>query len=63
VLGLDETLRVLVSTAFTARTTAGRAIYDLHHRSLSPRPGTPTPASAHIAWHKREVFKAHPLTV
>jgi putative restriction endonuclease len=62
VLGLDAKLRVLVSTAFTARTDAGRAVYDLHHRALSPRPGTPAPAPAHIAWHSREVFKAQPLT-
>ena len=62
VLGLDPGLRVLVSTAFTARTGAGRAVYDLHHRTLSPRPGTTSPAPAHIAWHAREVFKAQPLT-
>lgn len=62
VLGLDTELRVLVSTAFTARTNAGRTVYDLHHRTLSPRPGTPAPAPAHIAWHAREVFKAQPLT-
>lgn len=62
VLGLDSELRILVSIAFTARTNAGRAVYDLHHRSLSPRPGTPAPAPAHIAWHAREVFKAQPLT-
>jgi putative restriction endonuclease len=62
VLGSDAGLRVLVSTAFTARTNAGRAVYDLHHRALSPRPGTPVPAPAHIAWHTREVFKAQPLT-
>lgn len=61
-LGLDAGLRVLVSSAFTARTDAGRAIYGLHQRRLSPRPGTPTPALDHIAWHTREVFKAQPLT-
>jgi putative restriction endonuclease len=62
VLGLDADLRILVSSAFTARTAAGRAVYDLHHKSLSPRPGTPTPALMHIDWHKREVFKGHPIT-
>lgn len=62
VLGLDADLRVLVSAAFTARTAAGRAVYDLHHQRLSPRPGTPPPAEVHIEWHAREVFKSRPLT-
>lgn len=61
VLGLDTDLRVLVSAAFSARTSAGRAVYDLHRRPLAPRPGTPTPAPDHIGWHAREVFKGHPL--
>lgn len=61
VLGLDADLRILVSSAFTARTPAGRSVYELHQQSLSPRPGTSTPAPAHIDWHRREVFKAHPL--
>lgn len=62
VLGLDAGLRVQVSAAYTTRTPAGRAIYDLHHRPLAPRPGTQTPAPVHIAWHTREVFKSRPLT-
>ena len=63
VLGLDAGSRILVSSAFTARTSAGQAVYDLHHKSLSPRPGTPTPATPHIDWHTREVFKSRPLMV
>lgn len=60
-LGLDDELRVLVSTAFTARTAVGRAVYELHGHRLSPRPGTQLPAAAHVAWHAREVFKGVPL--
>lgn len=62
VLGLDAGLRIVVSSAFTARTPAGRAVYELHDRQLSPRPGTEPPARPHIEWHAREVFKADPLT-
>lgn len=61
VLGLDMRLHILVSAAFTARTSAGRTIYELHQRPLSPRPGTLTPSPAHIKWHIREVFKGDPL--
>ncbi|MGE5289876.1 MAG: phosphorothioated DNA-binding restriction endonuclease [Micromonosporaceae bacterium] len=61
-LGLDARLCILVSAVFTARTAAGRAIYDLHGRELSPRPGTPTPAESHVAWHTHEVFKGQPLS-
>jgi putative restriction endonuclease len=60
-LGLDDSLRVQVSAAFTARTTAGRALYDLDGRPLSPRPGTSVPAAEHVSWHRREVFKGQPL--
>lgn len=62
VLGLDKRLRVLVSKTFSTRTDAGRAVYALHHRVLSPRPGTTVPSPDHIAWHAREVFKPEPLT-
>lgn len=62
VLGLDAGLRILVSSAFTARTETGRAVYGLHYRALSPRPGTPVPASAHVDWHTCEVFKSRPLS-
>lgn len=61
ILGLDQEPRILVSVAFNARTPAGRAVYELHQRLLSPRPGTPSPAPAHIDWHTREVFKGSPL--
>ena len=61
-LGLDAALRVRVSSTFTARTEAGRAVYDLHDRELRPRPGTRLPDPAHIAWHVREVFKGEHLT-
>jgi putative restriction endonuclease len=60
-LGLDLNLRVLVSAVFTARTSAGRAVYELHGRLLCPRPGTITPSADHITWHTREVFKGKPL--
>jgi putative restriction endonuclease len=61
VLGLDTGLRVLVSDVFTARTGAGRAVYDLHGRELQPRPGTAAPAGGHVSWHASEVFKGRPL--
>jgi putative restriction endonuclease len=61
VLGLDAAMRVQVSAVFTARTAAGRAVYDLHGRELQPRPGTTLPASRHVCWHTREVFKGQPL--
>ena len=60
-LGLDPDMRVLVSATFSARTIAGRAVYDLHGRTLRPRLGTLLPSAAHVAWHAREVFKGLPL--
>lgn len=61
VLGLDPSLRVHVSEVYTARTTAGRALYSLHGHSLQARPGTVRPGAQHVAWHRREVFKGQPL--
>jgi putative restriction endonuclease len=61
VLGLDQRLRIQVSTRFSARTQAGRAVYDMHGRVLSPRPGTVVPVAAHVSWHARQVFKGEPL--
>ncbi len=60
-LGLDVDLRVVVSTRFSARTPAGRTVYDLHGCGLSARPGTALPAAAHVSWHARQVFKGEPL--
>lgn len=62
VLGLNLGLEVQVSASFSARTTAGRAVYDLHGLPLKPRPGTLVPAAEHLAWHRREVFKGEPLS-
>ncbi len=61
VLGLTEALRIEVSDAFSARTDAGRRLYDLHGRALAPRPGTDPPATAHVRWHRRQVFRGRPL--
>ncbi|OZV82996.1 restriction endonuclease [Micromonospora echinospora] len=62
VVGLDRALRIEVSDTFTARTPAGRAVYELHGREVHPRrPGHTGPAAEHITWHRREVFKGTPL--
>jgi len=61
VLGLDDDLGVIVSQRFSARTPSGRAVYDLHGRTLDPRPGTEPPAGKHVEWHRRQVFQALPL--
>ncbi|WNM40916.1 hypothetical protein RMN56_06080 [Micromonospora halotolerans] len=60
-LGLDANLRIHVSAAFTARTSVGRSVYDLHGRMLRPRPGTPVPAADHASCHLREVFNGEPM--
>jgi putative restriction endonuclease len=57
-LGLTDDHRILVSGHFTARTPAGQRVYDLTGRALQPRPGTSPPATEHIRWHRREVFKS-----
>lgn len=62
VLGLDGSLTILVSRGFTARTSAGRLVYDLHGRTLAARPGTSLPNEGHVAWHVQEVFKGLALT-
>jgi putative restriction endonuclease len=61
VLGLADDLTVVVSQRFSARTLQGRAVYDLHGHRLSPRPGTPQPAGAHVTWHREQVFHGLPL--
>lgn len=59
-LGLTPDHRVQVSTAFRA-VGVGRAVYELHDRALSPRPGTFLPAQEYVDWHRTQVFKADPL--
>jgi putative restriction endonuclease len=61
VLGLGDDLAVIVSQRFSARTSSGRAVYELHGRTLDPRPGTKPPALAHVNWHRRQVFQGLPL--
>ena len=56
-LGLTSNYQIKVSTEFTARTAAGRLVYELAGKVLDPRPGTGLPAPAHLAWHDRQVFK------
>ena len=61
VLGLDDSSAIRVSAVYSARTEAGRAVYDLHGRVLTPRPGTAVPAPQHVAWHGAEVFRGNAL--
>ena len=61
VLGLAEDLTITVSDAFTARTPAGRRIYELLGRNVTPRRGTQLPAARHVSWHAAQVFKGLPL--
>lgn len=60
-LGLTDAHQIRVSSSFTARTDAGRRIYDLADQPLRPRPGTPLPASEHLQWHPTQVFKGSQL--
>ena len=62
VLGLDESLQIDISTGYTARTSAGRAIYELRGLPLKPRRGSPLPALEHVKWHRCEVFKGRALS-
>ncbi|MCC6497725.1 MAG: HNH endonuclease [Propionibacteriaceae bacterium] len=61
-LGLSDDCRIQVSASFSARTDAGRRIYELDGKRLLPRPGTLLPAGAHIEWHSTQVFKGKLLT-
>jgi putative restriction endonuclease len=61
VLGVDLDLRIHVSSTYTARTSAGRALYGLHGNQIRARPGTAMPAAEHLSWHRRWVFKGRPL--
>lgn len=60
-LGLDDDLAVVVSQRFSARTSQGRTVYDLHGQRLQPRPGTPLPAERHVNWHREQVFQGSAL--
>ncbi|NEK57036.1 restriction endonuclease [Geodermatophilus sabuli] len=60
-LGLDGDFAVVVSRRFSARTTQGRTVYDLHGQRLTPRPGTPLPAARHVRWHTDQVFQGQSL--
>lgn len=62
VLGFDDAGSIVVSAHFSARTEAARRLYELHKRPLRPRPGSPLPATPHLAWHRGEVFR-HPAIV
>lgn len=62
-LGLSEDYRIVVSDQFTARTEAGRRVYELADRALRPRPGTSLPAPEHLLWHTSQVFKGRLLSV
>jgi len=61
VLGVDLDMHIHVSATYTARTRAGRALYDLHGTELRARPGTAMPAAEHLKWHRRWVFKGQAL--
>jgi putative restriction endonuclease len=61
ILGLADSLTVVVSQLFAARTPQGRAVYDLHGQHLRPRPGTPPPAHDHVRWHTEQVFQGRSL--
>lgn len=56
-LGLTEDYRIVVSDQFTARTEAGRRVYELADRPLRPSPGTKLPSPEHVLWHTTQVFK------
>lgn len=57
-LGLSDDLRIQISPLYTARTDAGRLIYELSDRAVRPRPGATPPATEHVRWHQTQVFKA-----
>lgn len=61
-IGFRDRGTIIVSSAFSAVSPVGRAVYALHGHELRPRPGTELPAEAHIEWHRTEVFKGEPLT-
>lgn len=62
-LGLTDEHRIRVSGRFTARSEAGRRVYDLADQPLRPRRGTKLPAPQYLVWHDVQVFKGQPLVV
>lgn len=61
VLGFEDSETIRVSASFSAISSQGRAIYDLHAVKLRPRPGTPLPSTDNVHWHGTEVFKGESL--
>jgi putative restriction endonuclease len=61
VLGLTTGRTICVSTSYSARTPAGKAVYELHGRPIRTRPGTVYPADRYVDWHRIQVFKGSPL--
>ena len=58
VLSIDDDHRIMVSRLFRGGARARALIVELHDRPLGrPQPGVAMPASDHIGWHQREVFK------
>ena len=62
VLGLRDPETVMVSRAYSANSSEGKRVYDLHDRRLRPRPGTQLPAPHHVNWHTDQVFRGDPLS-
>lgn len=60
-LGLTHDYQLIVSSAYSAGTDTGKRVYELHGRTLDPRPGTPVPRPEHVKWHSSEVFKGAQL--
>lgn len=61
ILGFADPQTISVSQTYSARSDEGKRLYDLHLKSIRPRPGTVLPALEHVAWHEREVFKGSAL--
>jgi putative restriction endonuclease len=61
-VGLTLDYRIQVAHDYTARTEAGRQVYDLIDRRLQPRMGTKLPAERHLQWHQEQVFKGIALS-
>ena len=61
VLGIDAGHTIKVSRLYSARSTAGGQVYDLHGTTLQARRGTQMPSPRHLNWHDTQVFKGEPL--